>query len=1508
MAKITLSNFDSSVSTTISNRGRQYFRGGNILGLEEVMSGHWEATVEGSEQYAVTLELDGNEVAYWECTCPYDDDGKLCKHVVAILYKLRAERKSIPGPIRGQSYEQRLSKATETLKAVRDQRQKAIEPSFDVSSALNVDITPLSEGATPAEMYALWKKLGEIEQNIIKTLAIAWDKCSSTRIAELCKTSKTLNNSSNITNIALLPVLANLTSWGIIEKKGSEYFCEKPFAHFLCEEIYADDREDFRQIIDALKNETNKQLWVNYSDTDLLFRNMRFGLYLEQTESFRKNYESILSYSREWPKDRMIQFWLPETESGWNNIDRYPEGIRYFLLGIRMDMMLENMILPDPYCHYIESNIGKITDDIREEWIEKLAQLYLFRGDWNKVKHYMAMMGNLANLESYHAILALLKGEPALANELFGKSEKEWRKIKRSPKSQLQGVPFIFRVFNLLHLQNPALYPKIGDILKKYSAYDAGNNAIFFSLQNVLRFLQNDKKNAIEQIKIVRKDNLLVKIFHHICCFIIDESLIDEKEVTALAEYLESQNYVWLAREMRAIIALKHGENVPPGDTVPLVQSFPRTEEWENALNALLSLGAGAQEAQSKENDSRIVWLVDFEEKYIEAREQTFGKKGWTPGRAVADDRLHKKSVPGLTTQDHLIIDAMRESSWWYRIDKAEVWKNLAGHPLLFLRKSPEVAVLLVEDNPVLVARQVEGGFEMRFVPAVTKSGFEIVKETPTRYKIYIITPEHEKVAAAFNGKSLIVPERGLERFNQAVGGLAHIVTVQSAIDQHDLPEVPADPRICLHLLPVGDGFHIELYVKPFASSPPYFRPGKGESAVLALVEGQRVRTMRDLDAENDQVRAVVEKVSFLSENEPEDQIWTVDNANTCLEVLTDLHPLLAANEITLEWPRGEKFKVTSVVGMDQFRMKISQGSQWFEVSGELRIDEDRVLSMQELLALSEQQKSPFIEVGPGKFLAITAEFRKRLQAINGLLNTTKNGTLQLHPLAATAFQTLTDAVKNADLDIAFLKNREKLESAFSQQFKLPPQFKASLRPYQQEGFEWLHRMAAWGVGACLADDMGLGKTVQALAFLTDRAAMGPALVMAPVSVCRNWVNETRKFAPTLNPILFGEGDREEMVKNAKKGDLLIATYDLLTRESKILSSKKWSTIILDEAQAIKNRQTKRSEAAMLLNADFRLIMSGTPVENHLGELWNLFQFANPGLLGSIDQFSERFAMPIEKFGDNDRRDQLRRLVQPFILRRRKDEVLKELPPKTEIVLEVDLTTEERSFYEALRRKALEALEGGEQETGAGEKHLRILAEIMKLRRAACHPKLVDANAGIMESSKEKLFGEIVEELIDNGHKALVFSQFVTHLAILEAHLKKQKIAYQYLDGQTPPAKRQERIDAFQRGEGDLFLISLKAGGSGLNLTAADYVIHMDPWWNPAVEDQATDRAHRIGQEKPVTVYRLVTTGTIEEKIILLHERKRDLADSLLSGTGVSAKLSADDLMALLREDQESGL
>jgi len=319
----------------------------------------------------------------------------------------------------------------------------------------------------------------------------------------------------------------------------------------------------------------------------------------------------------------------------------------------------------------------------------------------------------------------------------------------------------------------------------------------------------------------------------------------------------------------------------------------------------------------------------------------------------------------------------------------------------------------------------------------------------------------------------------------------------------------------------------------------------------------------------------------------------------------------------------------------------------------------------------------------------------------------------------------------------------------------------------------------------------------------------------------------------------------------------------------------------------------------MALQARFRLITTGTPIENHLGELWNLFQFINPGLLGSLGRFNERFAIPIERYHDRESRLKLKKLIRPFILRRLKSEVLEELPSRTEITLHVAMSNEEIHFYEALRQNALETLEHNQEKKG---RHLQILTEIMKLRQACCHPRLIAPDTNI-SSAKLEVFSAVIEELLGGRHKALVFSQFIGHLQILREYLDEKGISYKYLDGSTSSTKRKQQVDEFQSGDGDLFLISLKAGGLGLNLTAADYVIHMDPWWNPAIEDQASDRAHRIGQTRPVTIYRLICKQTIEEKIVKLHQEKRDLAGSLLEGTDISAKMTADDLLDLIKDN-----
>jgi SNF2 family N-terminal domain protein len=427
---------------------------------------------------------------------------------------------------------------------------------------------------------------------------------------------------------------------------------------------------------------------------------------------------------------------------------------------------------------------------------------------------------------------------------------------------------------------------------------------------------------------------------------------------------------------------------------------------------------------------------------------------------------------------------------------------------------------------------------------------------------------------------------------------------------------------------------------------------------------------------------------------------------------------------------------------------------------------------------------------------------------------------------------------------------------------------------------------------------MGLGKTVQTTALLLEQQEKGASLIVAPASVVPNWCNELRRFAPTLNVTVLNQSeDRSKDIKEAKAGDIIIITYALLNIQQEDLTAREWNVVCLDEAHTIKNANTKMSKAAMRLQAQRRVILTGTPIQNHLAELWNLFQFINPGLLGSAEQFKKKFILPIEGDNDKNRQSQLRKLISPFLLRRTKSEVIDELPEKNEIKLPVELSSDEMAMYEVRRRETEERVRAN-----VGDK-MSTLAEITRLRQMACSCSLVDRKWKL-PSSKVLAFIDLAESLDESGNRALVFSQFTSFFEEVKQAMDKAKLSYLYLDGSTPMAMREKLVKDFQTGKCPFFLISLKAGGLGLNLTGANYVIHLDPWWNPAIEQQATDRAYRIGQKQNVTVYHLISQHTIEEKILRLHKTKRNLSDSLLEGSDIAHAMTQEELLELLQDNR----
>jgi ERCC4-related helicase len=468
----------------------------------------------------------------------------------------------------------------------------------------------------------------------------------------------------------------------------------------------------------------------------------------------------------------------------------------------------------------------------------------------------------------------------------------------------------------------------------------------------------------------------------------------------------------------------------------------------------------------------------------------------------------------------------------------------------------------------------------------------------------------------------------------------------------------------------------------------------------------------------------------------------------------------------------------------------------------------------------------------------------------------------------------------------------------------IPKKVTATLRDYQAEGFHWLQFLAENSLHGILADDMGLGKTVQTLTHLAAETAKKPgkpSLVLAPTSVVSNWAAEAEKFTPHLKVLLLHGKERGDSFRAIPRADLVITSYPLLTRDFEILSKQDWHLCVLDEAQYIKNSKAIIAKNVCQLRASHRLCLSGTPMENHLGELWSLMRFLMPGFLGDETAFNNHFRRPIERDRSRTAQLSLNRRISPLILRRTKDQVATELPPKTEIIHAIDLTKKQTDLYESVRAAMDKRVRNAISDKGLAKSHIIVLDALLKLRQICCHPQLLKNPAAqkVTDSAKlDYLTDELLPTLLEEGRRILLFSSFTSMLALIEAHLEKQKIPFLKLTGQTQD--RASLVKTFQSGEVPIFLISLKAGGTGLNLTAADTVIHYDPWWNPAAENQATDRVHRIGQTKPVFVHKLVCTGTIEDRILDLQKHKSALIEALLSEETSKLKIDSETLSHLL--------
>jgi superfamily II DNA or RNA helicase len=981
-----------------------------------------------------------------------------------------------------------------------------------------------------------------------------------------------------------------------------------------------------------------------------------------------------------------------------------------------------------------------------------------------------------------------------------------------------------------------------------------------------------------------------------------------------LSVHLKHCHFDWLASMADAAQAVLNRQEPPAG-----FFAAGKTERWRDLLSALESIASEKSTPTESVEATRLVWAISIGKAGaldgIVPMLQKKGARGWNKPKTITLAKILEDN--SLSPWDAKVARTIRQNyrgARYATLDLSAALTALVGHPAVVRAERPDHLVDLSEGIPELEVIKKDDKVILKITPMLRAAEPEknyywdpdekrdaevlrlitLVEDSPQRIRVIRFTPAQRR-AAQLLAQNMTIPVSAHHELQQAMNALTRHFQVH-ADHLQAAREVPAESRLRAELSPMNEGLLLRLVVTPLGTEGPRVVPGVGRGRLMASVGGESIGASRELELEKAYLESVLEALPFLEDvaangNDCEWEVPDPEQALAMVEVLPGL-PAIAA----LDWPKGKAVRVVSV-DLSQLSVKVTSERNWFKIEGEAKVDEGMVFTFESLLEASRNH-SRFLPMGNGVYAALTRTLKDRLADLASVAESNKQGT---HiPRLAAAW--LDDALDGAQLkaDKEFRSALEKLRAASELAITLPGTLQAELRPYQEDGYVWASRLAHSGFGGCLADDMGLGKTLQSLALLLARAEGGPALIIAPTSVCGNWIAEALRFAPSLSLRIFGEGDRDAVLTDAAAFDVVVVSYTLLQQSSEKFAAQKWHTVIADEAQAIKNASAKRSQAVFELDADFRLALSGTPVENRLSDLWSIMRFANPGLLGTLARFNERFVTSIERDKSREAQQTLRRLISPFLLRRTKSQVLQELPPRTEQVIRIETGKEEASHYEALRRQAIAQADLALASNAAGQARMNILAQLTRLRRAACDPRIVTPLFSA-PGAKVQAFASLAAELVANGHKALVFSQFVDFLTLLRQPLDEAGISYQYLDGSTAAAERTKRVASFQAGVGDLFLISLKAGGFGLNLTAADYVFITDPWWNPAAEDQAMGRAHRIGQLRPVTIYRLVTKGTVEEHIVGLHNDKRALAESIL-GEGDAVHLpSTEELMDLIR-------
>jgi len=1440
-----LSNFKKYAGPVITRRATAYLIEGRVKLVENKSlpeDGLYLYEVQGTDNYNVHIVTEGDEIKEYTCDCPYSYSG-MCKHVTAALMDIKERLE--------------LTSNDKTGTAVSKAYQRIDEPKNEL------DLT-------------------EDETFVLAYMSVTGLESYNRSFAKL---PQGLTPSGGYTQIAFETIKKHLRKEGWMQRN-EQYGAINPVRVMKA----------LTFLVSARKN------WLVFFESQ--FRQPDYLLYLSDVAK-------ILSGE----KVRTVHFF----KTGYRYYGGYGDYVKTALLqivGAATQEQIGEIMDDNLLCEVADPILFHILTYDRVDYLDTVSVLL------SKIKHSSTTSASLysryrlamfyAKAEeipernssaNYHetfyleAAKALLNGDVDHSIDAFKDGLKIQNKNSVAKNIPDDDISFFLYIIALATRRGEKDVASLNTILKK--RYDRNFLDRPFSFP-LVEFLASSDQSI---------DKSFIDSAKH---YFPTGGPCSQNVIAALTACFLGMKEKWsqpfpdprmgvLRKECEHYFGEKLSPASDPWPYESMLPKIPVRQKWELQIEEILGqIKINAGKAQ-KEEEKRLYYLFGASYRRIEVREQGKLSNGeWGKGKSVSFLKYKTGDCPMDEIDKKIYAEWLKGDPAYERYYAQHDFPSLelvlpflVGTDKLAIESRGRLCSAEVKEEKPFIWTEKCGG-EIVFGSNIPEKVFRyssafLYNPSPKKFVLYRmpaeIIPAYHRILSI--GRLPVEAEPMLEKLFDALSGRLEVHSdISGGIS---LPKVEGSSTVIIRISPDDSSlYRLTAISRPLEGGMAEFFPGEGGDTIFDSKEGKRMEVVRNRKKE----LANLKKVNTLL---PEGYSFCVEGPSLLLDAAELLDLMDAVSEsssvATLEWPEGEAFTLRSP-DTSKWEINVTGKGGWYELEGELSISDDKVLSVQQLLSLLRNTKGRYVKIGEKEFLQLSESLRKQLERIE-YASQEHRGKLRVPGIAMAVLGDALSGEIVIDEPDNLLEMRERIRRSRNSTYEVPSELNATLRYYQADGFQWLMRLASWGAGACLADDMGLGKTVQAIAFMLAHACEGPSMVVAPASVVFNWQRELARFAPTLKcHLLSGQNTelRAGTLEAVQAGDVLILTYGLLVSESTHLESIHWNVVCLDEAHTIKNRDTKTSAAAMKLDVAHRLILTGTPVQNHLGELWNLFQFINPGLLGTYEQFSGKYMS-----GNPAGASELRRIVSPFLLRRTKQEVIQELPEKEEIVVPVTLSEEETAVYEVIRREAVSEV------SLASSVSVNALSMITKLRMAACCASLAEKHWKGGQCSKLDAFMDKLLPIVEGGNNVLVFSQFTSFLSMAVSALEKAGISdYLYLDGQTPVSKRQKLVDKFQKGESKVFFISLKAGGLGLNLTGANYVIHLDPWWNPAIEQQATDRAYRIGQSQKVTVYHLIASQTIEEKIIRLHATKRSLADMILEGSGANNRITPEELLAML--------